>query len=60
MLKWAIIFAIIALIAAAFGFSGIATGAATVAKILFFIFLVVCLILLTAAVLTGRSLSRKR
>ena len=35
MLKWAIIFAVIALIAGAFGFTGIAAGAAGIAKILF-------------------------
>jgi uncharacterized membrane protein YtjA (UPF0391 family) len=37
MLKWALIFFIISLIAAVFGFTGIASGAAAVAKILFYI-----------------------
>jgi uncharacterized membrane protein YtjA (UPF0391 family) len=40
MLRWTIIFLIVAIIAAIFGFGGIASGAASIAKILFFIFLV--------------------
>jgi uncharacterized membrane protein YtjA (UPF0391 family) len=35
MLKWALIFLIVALIAAVFGFGGLATGAAGIAKLLF-------------------------
>lgn len=41
MLKWAAIFLVIALIAAVFGFGGIAAGAAEIAKILFFLFLAI-------------------
>lgn len=44
MLGWAITFLIIALIAAVFGFGGIAVAAAGIAKILFFIFLVLFVI----------------
>ncbi len=40
MLRWTVIFLIVAIIAAIFGFGGIAAGAASIAKILFFIFLV--------------------
>ncbi len=40
MLHYAVVFFIIALIAAVFGFGGIAVGAAEIAKVLFFIFLV--------------------
>jgi uncharacterized membrane protein YtjA (UPF0391 family) len=40
MLSWAITFLVIALIAAALGFGGIAGTAAGFAKILFFVFLV--------------------
>ncbi|BBU30004.1 MULTISPECIES: DUF1328 family protein [Burkholderiaceae] len=43
MLRYAVIFFIIAIIAAVFGFGGIATGAAEIAKILFFIFIVIFL-----------------
>lgn len=39
MLRWSVIFFIIAIIAALFGFGEIAEGAATIGKILFFVFL---------------------
>jgi len=41
MLYWAAVFFVIALVAALFGFGGIAAGAAEIAKVLFFIFLIV-------------------
>jgi uncharacterized membrane protein YtjA (UPF0391 family) len=44
MLHYALVFFIIALIAALFGFGGIAAGAAEIAKILFFIFAVLFLV----------------
>lgn len=40
MLYWTAVFLVIALIAAVFGFGGIATSAAGIAKVLFFIFLI--------------------
>jgi len=40
MLHYAVVFFIIALIAAVFGFGGIAAGAVGIAKVLFFVFLV--------------------
>lgn len=40
MLMWAIIFFVISIIAALFGFGGIAVAAAGIAQILFFIFLI--------------------
>jgi uncharacterized membrane protein YtjA (UPF0391 family) len=40
MLQYAVVFFITALIAAVFGFGGIAAGAAGIAKILFFVFLI--------------------
>ncbi len=48
MLYWAAVFFIIALIAAVFGFGGIAVGAASIAKILFFVFLVLFIVSLLA------------
>ncbi len=39
MLRYALIFFVIALIAALFGFSGIAAGAVNIAQILFFVFI---------------------
>jgi len=50
MLYWAAVFFIIALIAAVFGFGGIAAGAVGIAKILFFVFLVLAVV----ALLFGR------
>ncbi|MET0167613.1 MAG: DUF1328 domain-containing protein [Burkholderiales bacterium] len=40
MLKWAAIFFVIAIVAAVLGFGGIAAGAVEIAKILFFVFLI--------------------
>ena len=44
MLHYAVIFFVIALIAAVFGFGGIAAGAVDIARILFFVFLVIAAI----------------
>lgn len=55
LLKWAAIFFVIALIAAAFGFSGIATGAASIAKVLFFLFLAIFAVLVIAGFVVGRK-----
>jgi uncharacterized membrane protein YtjA (UPF0391 family) len=49
MLRWTLIFLVVALVAAAFGFGGIAAASAGVARILFFIFL----ILFVASLLGG-------
>jgi uncharacterized membrane protein YtjA (UPF0391 family) len=51
MLHYAIVFFIIAVIAAVFGFTGIAAGAAEIAKILFYLFLVVFVVTLLLGVL---------
>ena len=48
MLRWTLIFLVIAIIAAIFGFGGIAAGAASIAKILFYIFLVLFVLSLIA------------
>jgi uncharacterized membrane protein YtjA (UPF0391 family) len=57
MLKWAVIFFIIALVAAVFGFTDIAAGAATIAKILFGIFLVIFLIFLVLGLMAGKAVT---
>jgi uncharacterized membrane protein YtjA (UPF0391 family) len=44
MLHYAVVFFIIALVAAVFGFGGIAAGAAGIAKILFVVFLIGALV----------------
>jgi uncharacterized membrane protein YtjA (UPF0391 family) len=52
MLRWALIFFVVALVAAIFGFGAIAGAAATVAKILFFLFLVLFIVSLIAGLAT--------
>jgi len=44
MLRWTLIFLVIAIVAAIFGFGGIAAGATSIARVLFFIFLVLFII----------------
>ena len=48
MIYWSAAFFVIAIIAAAFGFGGIAQGAVDIARILFFIFLVLFVLSLVA------------
>ena len=51
MLHMAAVFFVIALVAAVFGFGGIAAGAVEIAKILFFIFLVMFVVTLVMGLL---------
>jgi uncharacterized membrane protein YtjA (UPF0391 family) len=44
LLYYAVVFFLIALIAAAFGFGGIAVGAAGIAKVLFFLFVILAVV----------------
>ena len=53
MIKWAIIFFIISLVAGVFGFTGIAEGSRAIAKVLFFIAITIFLIVLVFGVLLG-------
>ena len=53
MIKWAIIFFVISLVAGLFGFTGIAAGFRTIAKVLFFIAFAIFLIVLVFGVLLG-------
>jgi len=55
VLGWAVTFFVIALVAALFGFTGIAVAAASIAKVLFFIFLVLFLVALVMGIFRGRS-----
>jgi uncharacterized membrane protein YtjA (UPF0391 family) len=54
MLYWAVVFLVIALVAAVFGFGGIASAAVGVAKFLFFLFVVVFIVLLVMGLLRRR------
>lgn len=53
MIKWAIIFFVISIVAGFFGFTGVASGAKRIAKLLFFIALAIFLIVLIFGVLLG-------
>ena len=55
MLGWAATFLIIALIAALFGFTGIAVASAGIAKILFYIFLILFVVSLLSHAFRGRN-----
>lgn len=53
MLYWTLIFLVVALIAGLFGFGGIASASAGIAKILFGIFIVLFLVSLVFGALRG-------
>ncbi|PWE33489.1 DUF1328 domain-containing protein [Maritimibacter sp. 55A14] len=55
MLTWALIFLGVALVAAVFGFGGIASASAGIAQILFFIFIVLFVVALIARAVGGRA-----
>lgn len=55
LLWWAIIFFVFACIAALFGFTGIAAGAAAIARILLGLFLLICFALLILAMIGSCS-----
>ncbi len=55
MLRWSLAFFIVAIVAAVFGFGGIASGASEIARVLFFIFVVVFLISLLWGLAAGRK-----
>lgn len=54
MLYYAAVFFVIALIAAVFGFGGIATGAVAIAKLLFFVFVVLAIATFVFGLLKSR------
>ncbi|MFT9399410.1 DUF1328 domain-containing protein [Acetobacter sp.] len=58
MLKMALFFLVISIIAALFGFGGISDAAAGMAKILFFIAIVLFVVFLVVALLAGRTIMR--
>jgi uncharacterized membrane protein YtjA (UPF0391 family) len=54
MLRWALAFFVLALIAALFGFGGLASTAAGIAKTLFYVFLIVFLVSLVFGLTASR------
>jgi uncharacterized membrane protein YtjA (UPF0391 family) len=57
MLRWAIIFLVVGLVAGVLGFGGIAGASFAIAKILFFVFMVIFLVLLIAGLTVARRVS---
>ena len=55
MLRWAIGFFVLALLAAFLGFGGVAAGAAGIAKIMFFGFIILAAISLISGLFSNRS-----
>lgn len=55
MLRWAVVFLVIALVAAVLGFGGLAGAAVGIAKILFFIFIVLFAVSLLLNLFRGRA-----
>lgn len=57
MLRWAAVFFIISIIAAIFGFGGVADAASDIAQVLFFVFIVIFAVMLVAGLFAGKSLT---
>ena len=57
MLRWAMIFLVIAIVAAIFGFGGIAATSAGIAKILFFIAIAIFLVMLLLGVFAAKKIT---
>lgn len=57
MLRWAVIFLVIGLIAGLLGFTGIAGTSIAIAKTLFFIFMVIFVVLMIAGLTVARKVS---
>ena len=56
ILLWALIFAIISVIAAVLGFTGLAVGAAAITKLLIFLFAALCVVFIVAGLFVTGSL----
>jgi uncharacterized membrane protein YtjA (UPF0391 family) len=56
MLKLALFFLVVSIIAAVFGFGGIAAASADIARILFFLAIIIFVVLLVAGLMAGSTL----
>lgn len=56
MLRWAAIFLVVAIVAAVFGFGDLSAGAAGIAQVLFFLFL----LLFVGSLILGYTLFKKK
>ena len=57
ILKWALLFFVVSLVAALFGFTDISAASADIARVLFYIFLVVFIVLLVLGLTIFRAVS---
>ena len=55
LLKWALIFFVISLLAGGLGFSGVSAASGGIARILFFIFISIFVLLLIAGLTVGKA-----
>ena len=55
MLKWALIFFLVSMAAGFLGYTGVAAGAATIAKVFFFLFLVIAAAIVAFAVFVKKK-----
>jgi uncharacterized membrane protein YtjA (UPF0391 family) len=51
MLRWALVFLVVAIVAGIFGFAGVMVAAAGIAKLLFYVFLVLFVVSLAMSVI---------
>jgi uncharacterized membrane protein YtjA (UPF0391 family) len=56
MLRWALFFLVISLVAGLFGFTGISVATASIARVLFFIAIAVFLVFVVLALLAGKAI----
>jgi uncharacterized membrane protein YtjA (UPF0391 family) len=56
MLRLALFFFVVSLVAALFGFTGISAATAGLAKLIFFLFIVICVVFLIAGLMLGSVL----
>ena len=52
MLRWALLFLVVAMVAGIFGFAGVMVAAAGIAKLLFYVFLVLFVVSLAMSVVS--------
>lgn len=57
LLKWSLIFLVISVIAAVFGFGGVAAGTADIAKVLFYIFAAIFVVMLVLGLSVYKSVT---
>lgn len=58
MLRWALGFLIVAIVAAFMGFGGVASTSMTIARTLFYVFLVLFMVALVMTLVRGRAVKR--